>query len=190
MPGISGVAVGDGSVWVSSPRTGEILRVDPASERLIARIPIGGHPAAIAFGGGRVWVADGDGAGVTAVNAAGGKVFRRGIEPHVAPLRLAVGAGGLWASSASTGTIRRIDLGTTTTGPAIPVGRGPAGVTVGGGLVWVANSRADSVTRLDPATRSLVGEPIPVGARPGGSTPAPPDLGRERGRRHGQQDQH
>jgi serine/threonine-protein kinase len=166
--GISGVAAGEGSVWVSSPQTGEILHIDPASERVIARISVGGHPAAIAVGGGRVWVADGGGAGVTAVNAASGMVFRRGIEPKVAPLRLAVGAGGLWASSASTGTIRRIDLGTTTAGPAIAVGRGPAGVTVGGGLVWVANSRSDSVSRVDPATRSLLGEPIPVGARPGG----------------------
>ncbi len=42
-------------------------------------------------------------AAITAVNAEGGRVFRRGLAPHAAPLRLAVGAGGLWVSSASTG---------------------------------------------------------------------------------------
>ncbi len=166
--GISGVAVGQGSVWVSSPRDSEVLRIDPETQRVAERIDVGGRPGAIVFGGGRVWVADDDGGGVTAINAQGGRIFKRGIPPHVAPLRLAVGAGAVWASSASTGAVRRIDLGSASASTPIPVGRGPAGITVGGGLVWVANSRSDSVTRVDPATRTLVGLPIAVGERPGG----------------------
>lgn len=166
--GIAGVTTGAGSVWLSSPRRGEVLRVDPASGRVTGRIEVGGRPGAIVFGGDRVWVADDAGGGVTAINAGGGRVFKRGIAPHAAPLRLAVGAGGVWASSASTGAVRRIDLGTATAGAPIPAGRGPAGVTVGGGLVWVANSRVDLVTRVDPATHTLFGTPISVGERPGG----------------------
>jgi DNA-binding beta-propeller fold protein YncE len=166
--GIAGVTTGDGSVWVSSPRRGEVLRIDPATLRLTARIEVGGRPGAIVAGGGRIWVADDAGGGVTAINAAGGRIFKRGIPPHVAPLRLAVGAGAVWVSSASTGTVRRIDLGSATAGPPIPAGRGPAGITVAGGLVWVANSRSDRVTRVDPATHSLFGVPIAVGERPGG----------------------
>jgi len=166
--GISGVATGEGSVWVSNARTGSVLRVDPTTRRVTARIPVGGRPGAIAVGGGRVWVADDAGSGVTAINAAGARVFKRDIVPHATPLRLAVGAGGLWVSSASTGAIRRIDLGSAVAGTPIPAGRGPAGVTVGGGIVWVANSRADTVTRLDPSTRALLGDPTPVGRGPGG----------------------
>jgi DNA-binding beta-propeller fold protein YncE len=165
--GVSGVAVGQGSVWVSSPRTGSVLRIDPAQRRKV-EIPVGGRPGAIVFGGGRVWVADEAGAGVTAINPGGNRVFKRGLPPHVAPLRLAVGAGAVWVSSASTGTVRRIDLSTATPGAPIPAGRGPSGVTVGGGLVWVANSRTDRVTRVDPATHTLFGVPISVGGRPGG----------------------
>jgi serine/threonine-protein kinase len=166
--GIEGVATGAGSVWLSSPRHGEVLRVDPTSGRVAGRIDVGGRPGAIVFGGGRVWVADDAGSGVTAINAVGGRIFKRGIPPHAAPLRLAVGAGAVWASSASTGAVRRIDLGTASAGAPIPAGRGPAGVTVGGGLVWVANSRVDRVTRVDPATHTLFGLPIVVGERPGG----------------------
>jgi serine/threonine-protein kinase len=166
--GIAGVTTGAGSVWLSSPRWGEVLRVDPVSGRVIARIDVGGRPGAIVFGGGRVWVADDEGAGVTGINAAGAHVFKRGLPPHVAPLRLAVGAGAVWVSSASTGAVRRIDLSTALPGAPIPAGRGPAGVTVGGGLVWVANSRVDRVTRVDPATHTLFGLPISVGERPGG----------------------
>ena len=166
--GVSGVTVGGGSVWVSSPRSGEVLRVDPETRRVIARVDVGGRPGAIVAGGRRVWVADEDGAGITAINVAGGRVFKRGIAPHAAPLRLAVGAGGLWVSSASTGTVRRIDLGSAVAGRPTAAGRGPAGLTIAGGVVWIANSRSDTVTRLDPATHALLGLPIAVGERPGG----------------------
>jgi DNA-binding beta-propeller fold protein YncE len=166
--GVSGVAVGGGSVWVSSPPTSRVLRVDPDSGRVLARIDVGGRPGAISYGGQRIWVADEDGAGVTAINAASGRIYRRGIVPHAAPLRLAVGAGGLWVSSASTGAIRRIDLGTALAGAPIPVGRGPAGITVGNGLVWVANSRSATVARVDPSLNGRLGDPIEIGGRPGG----------------------
>jgi DNA-binding beta-propeller fold protein YncE len=165
--GVSGVAAGEGSVWVSSPETGEVLRVDPDGNRVTQRIAVGGRPEAIAYGGHRVWVADGAGSGVTAINAVGGRIVKQKILPHAARLRLAVGAAGLWVSSASTGAIRRIDLGSLEPAAPIPVGRGPAGITVGAGLVWIANSRSATVSRVDPSTHELL-DPIPVGARPGG----------------------
>jgi streptogramin lyase len=166
--GLAGVTTGAGSVWVTSPRRGEVLQVDPTTQEVSGRIEVGGRPGAIVFGGGRLWVADDEGGGVTAINPQSGSVFERDIPPHVAPLRLAFGAGAVWVSSASTGAVRRIDPATATAERPIPVGRGPAGLTVGGGFVWVANSRSDQVTRVDPATRTLVGLPIAVGERPGG----------------------
>jgi DNA-binding beta-propeller fold protein YncE/predicted Ser/Thr protein kinase len=166
--GVSGVAVGEGAVWVSDPRRGQVLRLDPATRRVEARVEVGGRPGAIAVGGGRVWVADETGRGITAINAGGSQVFRRAIAPHSAPLRLAVGAGGLWVSNASSGAVRRVDLGSATAGEPIPVGRGPAGITVGNGYVWVANSRSATVARVDPTIDARIGEPIEVGGRPGG----------------------
>jgi DNA-binding beta-propeller fold protein YncE len=171
--GISGVALGAGAVWVTDPGKGELLRVDPGSSRVATTIHLGGHPGPVVYGGHRVWVADEDGHGVTAVNAQGGRVFHRRLPPHAAPLRLAVGAGGLWVSSASTGALRRIDLGTAKPAPAIPVGRGPAGVTVAHGYVWVANSRSGTVSKVDPTIQTVIGEPVEVGGRPGGIDAGP-----------------
>ena len=165
--GVSGVTIGAGSVWVSNPGTGTVLRLDTAGE-VTARLHLGGSPGAIVSGGGRIWVADEDGAGVTAIDGPKARVIKRGLAPHAVPLRLAVGAGGLWVSSASTGTVRRIDLGTLAVGPPILAGRGPAGVTVGHGLVWVANGRSTTVTRIDPSTHTILGSPIEVGEQPGG----------------------
>ena len=165
--GVSGVAIGAGSVWVSNPRTGEIIRTD-SNGHTIARIELGGRPGAVVFAGGRLWVADEAGAGVSAIDAATNRPVERGIPPRSAPLRLAAGAGAVWVSNSPAGTIRRIDLATTTADAPIRVGRGPAGITTGGGLVWVANSRSGTVTRVDPSIRTILGDPIPVGARPGG----------------------
>ncbi len=166
--GVSGVAVGGSWLWATNPRRGELLRIDKDSGRVLETIDVGGVPGAIALGGGRVWVADEEGRGVTAVNSEGGRIYRRGMAPHAAPLRLAVGAGGLWVSSATAGNVRRIDLGTLEIGDPIPVGRGPAGVTVARGLVWVANSRSDTVSRVDPSIHAVLRDPIEVGGRPGG----------------------
>jgi DNA-binding beta-propeller fold protein YncE len=165
--GISGVAVGAGSVWVSDPPRGAVLRVDPDSGRVSQRIDVGGRPGPIAFGGGRVWVADQQGRGVTAIDARAGRVFKRGIVPHAPSLRLAAGAGGLWVSSFSTGSLRRIGFSTARAASPIRVGRGPAGVTVGGGLVWVANSRGGTVTEVDAATETVVGT-VEIDGQPGG----------------------
>jgi DNA-binding beta-propeller fold protein YncE len=166
--GVSGVAVGGRWLWATVPRRGELLRLDLASGRILQTIAVGGAPGPIALRGGRVWVADERGRGITAVNAEGGRVYRRGLAPRAAPLRLAVGAGGLWVSSASAGNVRRIDLGSLRVDAPIPVGRGPAGVTVAGGLVWVANSRGETVSKVDPSIHAVIGDPIAVGGRPGG----------------------
>ena len=170
--GVSGVTIGAGFVWVSNTRTGAVLRIDP-DKSAITRIAVGGRPGAIVSGGGRIWVADEDGAGVTAIDAQSGRIVERGLGTHAAPLRLAVGAGGLWESSASTSAVRRVDLGSSEVGDPILVGRGPAGVTVAGGLVWVANSRSSTVTRVDPSLHSILGDPIAVGGVPGGIDAGP-----------------
>jgi serine/threonine-protein kinase len=170
--GIAGVALGAGAVWVTDPSQGLLLRVDPRTEDVTQRIYLGGRPGPVAYGGHRVWVADEGGRGVTAVNAESGNVFRRGIAPHAAPLRLAVGAGGLWVSNATTNSVSRIDLGSGQPSPSIPAGRGPAGITVARGFVWVADSRSGSVAKLDPAVRAVVGT-VEVGGTPGGLDAGP-----------------
>jgi streptogramin lyase len=165
--GASGVAVGSKWTWVTSPRQGELSRLDPRTGRVLKAIPVGGEPGPIALGGGRVWVADEGGRGVTAVNSEGGRVYRRGLPPQAPRVRLAWGALALWATVADAGTLRRIDPATLATEEPIRVGRGPAGVTVAGGFVWVANSRSGTVSKVDPALRAVVGS-TEVGSHPGG----------------------
>ncbi|MBS1894137.1 MAG: protein kinase, partial [Actinobacteria bacterium] len=171
--GVAAVAVGGGSVWVTDSASGELLRVDDETGAITQRIDVGGHPGPLVYGGGRIWVADTKGAGITAVNAKGGRVVRRHLGPHTAPLRLAAGAGSLWVSSATTGQIHHIGLAAFAIGKSIPAGRHPAGITVAHGLVWVADARSGSVIRVDPAVQAVSGAPIEVGEAPGGIDAGP-----------------
>ena len=51
--------VAGGSLWVSD-YSGHVIRVDPASGRVMARIDVDGNPEGIAAGAGAVWVASPD----------------------------------------------------------------------------------------------------------------------------------
>jgi DNA-binding beta-propeller fold protein YncE/predicted Ser/Thr protein kinase len=167
--GISGVAIGSRWLWVTDPRRHELLRLDSKTLRQRQAIPIPGAPGPIALSADprRVWVADEDGSGIAVVNAEGGHRIRTRLPPLAAPLRLAVGAGGLWASSSSTASVRRIDLGTLAPGEPILAGPRPAGVTIAQGGVWVTNPPGGTVTEIDPSLREVRAQ-VTVGSKPGG----------------------
>jgi DNA-binding beta-propeller fold protein YncE len=168
-PGISGVAIGSKWLWVTNSRRHELFRLDAKTLREKQVIEIPGAPGAIALSAkpGRVWVADEAGAGITVVNAENDSRIRTQLPPPAAPLHLAVGAGGLWASSSSTASVRRIDLGTLEPGEPILAGPRPAGITVAHGIVWVTNPPRGTVTEIDPSLHRVQGQ-IDVGAKPGG----------------------
>jgi virginiamycin B lyase len=53
-PGVCGMAVGLGSVWVT---TGGLTRIDPAAGRIVGRLDLGGDCGNVTVAGGAVWVA-------------------------------------------------------------------------------------------------------------------------------------
>ena len=63
----------------------------------------------------------------------------------------AVGAGAVWVTNRTPGTVTRIDTRSgQPSGPPIRVGESPKGIAVLAGSAWVANSGSRSVTRLSP----------------------------------------
>jgi len=165
--GVAGVAIGRNWTWVTNPKRGLLLRLDPLSGEVLKEIPLPGEPGPLALGGHRVWVADEDGRGISAVNAEAGVLAQRDLPPQSPGLRLAWGSQGLWAAVADANSIRRVDPATLIAGEPIRVGRGPAGVTVAGGFVWVASSRSGTVSKVDPSLRAVV-DSIEIGGHPGG----------------------
>ena len=57
--GLSSLAPGFGAVWAADPIRDEVLRIDPGTRHVVARIPVGGE-ARVATGAGAVWAIAGD----------------------------------------------------------------------------------------------------------------------------------
>ncbi|MGI8623196.1 MAG: Vgb family protein, partial [Solirubrobacteraceae bacterium] len=161
------VAAGLGGVWVANSADGTVTHVDPDTGRADEPIHVARHRALNPGNGGRP------------VEQPGGAEV----------LGLTVGEGAVWVAktdSVQTTTIqvRRIDPRTRrVTGDPIAVDGGiPMHLAAGGGGVWVtdvgslppgAPPRRPALQRIDPGTRRVSGDPIPLGRQPAGLAVGP-----------------
>jgi ABC-type transport system substrate-binding protein/DNA-binding SARP family transcriptional activator len=161
----STLALTSGSAWVAGVPGDTIYRISKTSPYGVTQIHLGaGRVAALAFGLGRLWVADSARHELLALDPLTGrrlKVFPLDVRPSA----LAVGAGAVWITDYDDGLLTRIDPRSGAELGTIHVGDGPAAVTVGDGGVWVANSLDSTVSRVDP-TSDTPGPAVPVGSYP------------------------
>ena len=159
---------GAGSLWVGAWRDGQVVRVDPRANRVVARFPAGGrNPAGLAVGAGTIWVVHPDTDEVVRLDPGTGRVVARiklgrlpfEVAPgdhRFLPSLVAVGAGAGWVAT-GRGAVARIDLASNRVVAVIKLSPGsPAGIAVAGGSVWVA-AGGDGVARIDAATNRLLG---------------------------------
>jgi outer membrane protein assembly factor BamB len=100
------MALASGSVWVADPSKGQVLRLDPRTRAVEARIPVGGE-AQVTAAGGAVW-AFGPGR-VLRIDPARDRVVEAISLPGAVPPGLVLdGRGGVWAGTSQA--LRRIDL--------------------------------------------------------------------------------
>ena len=148
----SGIATGNGDVWVANSLDATVSRIDPQTNAVVQTIDVGNGPIGIVYGSGSVWVANtGDGT-ITRID---GSTGAPGRPRPIAATELAFGAGSLWASERADGQVARIDPATGQLVQQIRVGNGPTGIAFGSGAAWVANSLDGTVTRIDPVTNSV-----------------------------------
>jgi DNA-binding beta-propeller fold protein YncE len=152
------VAVGAGGVWVGVWATGKLVRIDPASNRVVARIPVGRpqeSPIAIAVADRAVWVVDFGDARVLRIDPATNRVVAR-IPVRGGAGGIGVGAGAVWVTSGEGGDqrhgwVQRLDPARNRVEATIGVPGGLQlwGVAVSGQSVWVGNALG-RLWRLDP----------------------------------------
>jgi virginiamycin B lyase len=159
---------GAGSLWVGAWRDGQVVRVDPRANRVVARFPAGGpNPAGLAVGAGTIWVTHPDTDEVVRLDPGTGRVVARiKLDPlsfqvapgdrRFLPSLVAVGAGAGWVGT-GRGAVARIDLASNRVVAVIKLlPASPAGIAVAGGSVWVA-AGGDGVARIEAATNRLLG---------------------------------
>jgi len=163
------VVSGAGSIWVASDNTaGKVSRVDPATNAVIATIPVDPGTWYLAFGFESLWAVSSERSSVQRIDPATNTVVKAtalGKEPGF----LAVGEGAVWVQEQGDGTVARIDP---VTGDV--VGRVKVGATLkwgdidtGAGMVWLRTTEDQTFVVIDPQSmtvRARVGKPEGSGA--------------------------
>jgi branched-chain amino acid transport system substrate-binding protein len=134
------VAVGPGAVWVVGDAFGRTLwRLDPASDKVAATIPLPFVPGAVAVGEGAVWVTSLLGDTVSRIDPATNKIVRT-IPVGLGVSDVVAAAGAVWATSAGDRTVTRIDPKTNRVVGRTRLDAVPGNVAVGAGGVWVTTT--------------------------------------------------
>ena len=143
--GIDGVAAGAGSIWVTRGSPATLIRIDPRTGRVSARIPIATgrgptapYPIGVAFGSGSVWVLNGNTGTVSRVDPTLDAVTATVPRVSLDPIRIVAGAGAVWIADGANDAVERIDPATARVTRTIPVGGLPTSLAVGPGGVWAA----------------------------------------------------
>jgi DNA-binding beta-propeller fold protein YncE len=155
------VAAGDSAVWVLSDSQGVLSRIDPASNRVVARIPVAPHSYAAVFGFGSVWLTN------TGHPAAGAAGAVQRVDPRrnrviatipvgPTPRFLAAGEGAVWTLNQGDGTVTRVDPHTNAVSATIAAEVAGSGgdIATGLGAVWV-RAKKILLSSIDPRTNRI-----------------------------------
>ncbi len=178
------LAAGEGAVWISVavPPSVGLLRVDPATGRVAARISGNHLSRQVAVGDGAVWASDG--AAVAQINPRTDRVTT--TTPLLSPLPasgpspilngsglLAAAPGVVWVTAAGHArqvSVLRIDPRTARlAGAGLRVGRQPQAVAASGTTLWVVTAQAMARVDLVTCAQGRCARPAP-----GASLPAAP----------------
>lgn len=153
-PGHPGMNKGEHAVM---GKRGAVWLIDTASDAVVAKIPVGLHPAHVVLtpDGRFAYITNGGDNSVTVVDVAARSVVATipvGKFPH--GLRFAPDGRQAYVANLKGGTVSVIDVATHKEIAQIPVGKGPAqvGFTADGRLAFVSLSEEKEVAVIDPAT--------------------------------------
>lgn len=131
--GVHQVALGEDAVWITlanTPDSGEVVRVDPRTNEIVARIAVSGDPRDLVIEGGSVWVF---------ALGQGGALHR--IDARTNELAATLLQGQIYSSSGVNSP------------PILAAGFGHVWIGVGDGDPM-------EVARIDPETGEIAGQPI------------------------------
>ena len=160
---VDGFAAGASSMWASDVQRTQLLRIDPRTNRVVARIPIG-KPLAfvddqdqvdgwLTVADGFVWATDQWHNRVVRVSPGSDRVVSSVRVPS--PWDVTVSDGSVWVPEFERYGVARINERTNAVAKTLPA-EGPTSVAAGAGSIWVVMHRADEVLRIDPTTNSVL----------------------------------
>jgi class 3 adenylate cyclase len=170
--GASGIALGEGSVWLASLRDRSVYRVDPETLRVRTRIPMSEQPLEIAVGAGSVWVTTST--TLARIDPITGRIVDRitlgTCGQTTCPTDVVVADGTVWATHYDDE--RLISLDPAREGSRRPrhLASWPVAMTVGHGAVWILHEDQPPrflIERIDIGSGTSTEEFLPIEAAHG-----------------------
>jgi predicted Ser/Thr protein kinase len=175
IPHPSAVAVGFGSVWVTSASTGELLRYAPGHRQEPIRISVGAQPSDVAVDDRWVWVANREDGTVSRVDPETNGV-RGTFEVAPGPEAVATGEGATWVASPGAATLIRLRQDAPLRSRTVEVDGSPEDLAVFDGELWVVDSENGTLSSRSLTDGSGIGEPVALGGLPVAVTSGPEAL--------------
>ena len=162
------VEAGFGSIWVSNGPSRSVTRIDPTTDRVIAKIYFDDPPSVLAVSADAIWVTSFPGVSVTRIDPVTNLVVGTVDPGGSGPVGIAVFDGYVWVANHKgnpTGSMAKIDPAKMKVVDLIHLGSasdsGPQWIAVGAGSLWVGVVNIDAVVRIDPIKDTIVAM-IPV----------------------------
>ncbi len=162
------VVAGAGSIWVGSDAAGQIARIDPATNKVIASVSVDRDSFYMAFGFGSVWAVSSTAQTIQRIDPATNTVVKRtalGKQPGF----LAAGEGAVWVQEQGDGTVARIDPGSGDVSGRVKVGANLlyGDIDAAAGAVWLRTTDDQTFVVIDPKSLEILarlGKPAGSGA--------------------------
>jgi YVTN family beta-propeller protein len=154
-PALGAPVTGVSSIWMLTDSKGTLVRIDPASNTIVAEIHLNAAAQSLTFGQNAIWAAT-TGDELLKINAYT-NVTDETIKVGKSPRSIAIGEGSVWTLNTGDATVSRIDPKTNKVTMTIKLGRSiPSGqIVVGEGSVWVS-APGSPLIRIDPRTNRVV----------------------------------
>jgi YVTN family beta-propeller protein len=163
-PYVGRLAFSAGSLWIRKAGADQVLRVDPATNKVVARIKVGfTYDTGIAVHGNDIWVTNSEEATVSRIDATNNRVVAT-IRVGDYPLGIVATDDAVWVANHRGNSISRIDprsnrvVKTISTAP-INASYGPMGLAYAHGELWaeqpIDNTHVQ-IWRLDPRRNTRI----------------------------------
>ena len=144
---------------------GTVFRIDPATNRVVRRIRVGGQPGGLAVSRSAIWVGNLAVPSIARISPASNRVVKR-VRVGARPVWLAAKGYTVFASVQGLRAIARVDERKNRRIRLIRgLGQQPVDSGIVAGDLWVPNLRSNTLTRVD-IRRNRVKETVRVGAGP------------------------
>jgi YVTN family beta-propeller protein len=150
------LAVGEGAVWVTTFDEDKLSRIDPATNTVVADIPVGTNPEGIAVTPGAVWVSNHRGGSIWRIDPATNAVVAKievGPTGPSGPKDIQSGFGSLWTSVPNASVVIRLDPETNAVA-TIPVAA-VENLTIGDDFIY-ATDGLGKINEIQPDSNEVV----------------------------------